>query len=49
MATYSGSLYRRRQISSAIALTLCGIATVLGLVFLVWITLDDAGPRSRRR
>jgi len=37
MATYSGSLYRRRQISSAIALTLCGIATVLGLVFLVWI------------
>ena len=37
MATYSGSLYRRRQLSSAIALTLCGIATVLGLVFLVWI------------
>ena len=37
MATYSGSLYRRRQIGSMIALTLCGIATVLGLVFLVWI------------
>ena len=37
MATSSGSLYRRRQLSSMIALTLCGIATVLGVVFLVWI------------
>lgn len=37
MASFSGSLYRRRQFGSAIALTLSGLATVLGLVFLVWI------------
>lgn len=37
MASSSSSLYRRRQLSSMIALTLCGIATVLGVVFLVWI------------
>jgi len=37
MASSSTSLYRRRQLGSLIALTLCGIATVLGLVFLIWI------------
>ncbi|MBW6420421.1 phosphate ABC transporter permease PstA [Rhizobium sp. XQZ8] len=37
MASSSTSLYRRRQLGSLIALTLCGIATALGLVFLIWI------------
>lgn len=33
----SSSLYRSRQIKSAIALTLCVAATGLGLIFLIWI------------
>lgn len=37
MASFSRSLYRRRQIGSIVALTLCGAATILGLIFLVWI------------
>jgi len=35
--TTSNSLYRSRQIKSTIALTLCVVATGLGLIFLVWI------------
>ncbi|MGO7522699.1 phosphate ABC transporter, permease protein PstA, partial [Rhizobium brockwellii] len=37
MATHSGSLYRRRHIGSMFELSLCCIATVVVLVFLVWI------------
>jgi len=33
----SSTLYRSRQIKSAIALTLCVAATGLGLIFLIWI------------
>ena len=33
----STSIYRSRQIKSGIALTLCTVATCLGLIFLVWI------------